>query len=294
MPRRPTIAASLAALLLVGPAIAPADFPGRDALPAIPSAEAASDLPIDELSPDLATYLARSGQGVGVRVVDLVTGESWAKNAQVPYVMASSVKVLLLVTYLDKLERTKRDLTRTDRVRLRRMITRSDNSAASYYYRKIGGAAGIERFLVASKLGTAGWTRHPESWGFSMITPRLMSAVIAWLARGRILTKSHRTYALGLMRRVVRSQRFGVGATAPRRAVVAMKAGWVRGPTGCWAVNSSGFVRAGKRRWVISVYTCAASYTTGVRVANGIASRVAAAMMARPVRRQTSTDPATP
>lgn len=274
--------------MLVGPAIAPADLPIRDA---IPSVAAVTDQPMGALSPELAAYLARRGTGVGVRVVDLVSGESWSLNGQVPYVMASSIKVLLLVTYLDRLERTKKRLTSGDRVRLRAMITRSDNSAASYYYRRIGGARGIERFLERSRLGTAGWTPHPESWGWSTVTPRLMSAVLSWLARGRILTKRHRTYALSLMRRVIRSQRFGVGATAPRRASVAMKAGWVRGPTGCWAVNSSGLVRVGRRRWVVSVYTCAASYATGVRVTNGIAGRVAAAMMARPARTSTGTTP---
>lgn len=283
MPRRPLTAVLLALLVLVGPAVAPPDLPLADA---IPSAAAVADLPMSELSPELGDYLARRGPGVGVRVVDLVSGASWASNGQVPYVMASSIKLLLLVTYLDRLELTRKSLTRGDRTRLRAMITRSDNSAASYYYRRIGGSAGIERFLIRARIGTNGYGRHPGSWGWSTITPRLMSAILARLARGRILTKTHRTYALSLLRRVVRSQRFGVGATAPRRAVVALKNGWVRGPTGCWAVNSSGIVRVGKRRWVVSIYTCAASYATGVRVTNAIASQVAAAMMKRPTTPQ--------
>jgi hypothetical protein len=66
-------------------------------------------------------------------------------------------------------------------------------------------------------------------------------------SRRRALTASDRSSPLWLIRNVERDQQLGVGVTARRGAWVEIKDSWVIGPTGRWALKSSGIVIRGCR-----------------------------------------------
>lgn len=237
---------------------------------------------ISALSSALGKYLAPFGTRVGVSVIDAVTGQAFGRNQNVRFIMASSMKVILMLATLDRAERSHTSLSAYQRSLMVAMIEQSDNNAASYFYGRLG-AAGVAAYL--HRIGLAGWQVYgpvPSWWGYSSLTPATMTALLARLDRGQILTATDRAYALYLMRHVTAWERFGVGDTAPTHAIVAMKNGWVPGPDGRWAVNSSGIVVIGGRTWIVSVYTRAnSSYAGGVYIVRHVAALVAAAMMSR-------------
>jgi hypothetical protein len=162
-------------------------------------------------------------------------------------------KVPIMLTFLDMIERQGRKPASHEMRLLTTMIENSNNASASVLYNKIGGAAGTARFL--RKIGVTGLQPNPKAWGYSLVTPLAMVNLLIRLYEGHILTGHDRQLALSLMEHVQANQRAGVGDTAPRGARVALKDGWVPGPDGLWAVNSSGIVIAGRETYIISVYT---------------------------------------
>jgi hypothetical protein len=164
------------------------------------------------------------------------------------------MKVPILLTFLDLIERQGREPTSGEMDLMRTMIENSNNDSASVlYYNKIGGAAGVAQFMQRIEL--TGLSPNPTAWGWSLITPLSMVQLLKRLYEGSILTAEHRKLALDLMEHVEADQQRGVGDTAPAGAVVAMKDGWVTAPDGLWAVNSSGIVMTNQQVYILAVYT---------------------------------------
>jgi beta-lactamase class A len=164
------------------------------------------------------------------------------------------MKVPIMLTFLDMAEQQGREPTDDEMGLLTSMIENSDNDAASaLYYGEIGGATGVARYL--HKIGITGLDPDPDAWGYSLITPMAMVNLLTLLYQGQILTAHDRQIALDLMENVEGDQQMGVGDTAPEGATVAMKDGWVPGPDGLWAMNSSGIVTVGQQTYIIAVYT---------------------------------------
>jgi hypothetical protein len=109
------------------------------------------------------------------------------------------------------------------------------------------------------RIGITGLYANPHAWGWSLISPLTMVKLLTRLYEGSILTAADRHLALYLMEHVEADQYWGVGDTAPKGAIVAMKDGWVPGPDGLWAVNSSGIVVTSRETYIIAVYTRANS-----------------------------------
>jgi hypothetical protein len=195
---------------------------------------------VSALSTSLASYLAKYGSRVGVEVEDVTGRTLYSYNASGTFITASSVKVSIMLAVMARAEAAGRSLTTTEKSLLTVMIEQSSNSAASALYAEIGGRAGLASW--ARKFGISGLV--PEgagaSWGYTTIHPSTMVAILEKLRLGRLTNSTDRAYALSLMRHVISSQRFGVGTGSPSGATVAMKNGWVPGPDGLWAVNSSG------------------------------------------------------
>jgi beta-lactamase class A len=210
---------------------------------------------IDALDAGLATYLANLGPRVGVAVTDVTRGVSYTYNAGHAYVSASSMKVPIMLTLLSQHEEQRRRLTAGERSLLTTMIENSDNASASALYAAIGYQAGITAFMRQIGLSGLRPASPVRGWGWSMITPRTMAALLQRLKAGTILTAKNRALALGLMEHVQASQQWGVGDTRPAGATVALKDGWTLGPDGLWVANSSGIVTAGDEVYVIAVYT---------------------------------------
>jgi beta-lactamase class A len=198
--------------------------------------------------------LAVSSGIMNAVVYDVTHRRYYIYNAPGQFLVASSMKVPIMLTFLDMIERQGRRPSRYEMVLLRTMIENSNNdSASALYYGEIGGAAGVNRFM--QRIGITGLSPDPNAWGWSLITPLTMVKLLTRLYEGDILTARDRHLALYLMEQVEADQRVGIGDTAPIGSIVAMKDGWVPGPSGLWAANSSGIVMMGRETYIIAVYT---------------------------------------
>lgn len=216
-------------------------------------ASGAASAGIDALSPDLAAYLAGQGGNVGVAVYDESRNVYYTGNADSGFIMGSSNKIPIMLTYLAMVEGAGRSLTGDEAALMTAMIENSDNGAAQSLYETLGYDPTIASYLQS--LGISGYAADPNGWGWATFPPRAMVRLLTLLHDGRILNSGDRAFALSLLANVEADQRFGGGDTAPSGASVAMKDGWVVGPDGLWDANSSGIVSVGGETYIISVYT---------------------------------------
>lgn len=207
----------------------------------------------DALDPDLEGYLSNLGGQVGAVVYDVSRGITYEYNPQGAFIVGSSIKVEIMVALLTQLEAQGREPNSNEMSLLTTMIENSNNDSAQALYEEIGDAPGMAAFM--SSIGVGGLNPSPGTWGWSTMTPLTMVQVLALLHGGKVLTPQDRNLALNLMENVESDQQVGVGDTAPTGATVAMKDGWVPGPDGLWAMNSSGIVTLGSETYIISVYT---------------------------------------
>lgn len=208
----------------------------------------------DALAQDLEAYLEQQGHDTGAAVYDLSQGLYYTYNADTPFVMASSAKVPIMLTFFTMVEQQHREPNGGEVNLLTAMIEHSDNDAAQALFDEIGGAGPMNAFMRGA--GIDGFAADPDAWGYSTITPLAMVRLLTLLHDGKVLQSvQHRQLALNLMEHVEPDQQVGVGDTAPANATVALKDGWVPGPDDLWAMNSSGIVTVGSETYIIAVYT---------------------------------------
>jgi len=267
----------------VVPVGAPADAVGWVPAAALTSRDPGrvSALTIDVLDPGLAAYLERWKDQAGVSVVDLTTGRTYGFNDEVHFITASSVKVPMMLTLLRQLEAAGRPPSASQIDLMTGMIERSDNAAASRINAQIGDRQGLIDFAVAFGLfGFRPGSTHDQGWGWGTITPAAMARLFVLFEQGAVLdVPADEALARELLGNVIRSQRVGVGSTAPTGARVLMKNGWVAGPDGRWVFNSSGIVTTATGSWAIAAYTAHnASLGEGQAIVINICRKVAAAL----------------
>jgi hypothetical protein len=207
---------------------------------------------LDALSPELASYVARQGGAMGVAIYDLTRNRSYISNDTTTFTLASSAKVYILCAYLNAIERQHRAPSGYERSEMTLMIEESDNNAAQWLYNRIGQATGQARYLAS--IGITDYVGRGYDWGWARLSPADMVRILTLLQTGQILSAADRAFALSLLGHVELG-RWGVGDTAPPGAHVYMKDGWVTGPDGRWAQNSSGIVVVDEETYIISVYT---------------------------------------
>lgn len=199
-------------------------------------------------------HVARSGIVMNTVVYDVSHHRYFTYNASTLFVTGSSMKVPIMLTFFDMIEREGRKPSSYEYGLLRTMIENSNNdSASALYYGEIGGAAGVASYM--RRIGIRGLYPNPHAWGWSLIYPSTMVHLLTRLYEGTILTASHRSLAFYYMEHVEADQQVGVGDTAPKGATVALKNGWVPAPDGLWAMNSSGIVMLGRETYIIASYT---------------------------------------
>jgi hypothetical protein len=137
---------------------------------------------------------------------------------------ASVLKAMLMVAYLDRPSVANRPLRSADTSVLYPMITRSDNAAASRLDELIGDA-GLD--ALAERVGMTRFRAASPIWGESLITPRDQTRFLLHI--DRYIAPRHRAYALHLLASVIPSQRWGIGAVAPRGWKLYFKGGWGSG-----------------------------------------------------------------
>lgn len=233
----------------------------------------------DVLSPDLGAYFANLGSNVGVSVYDLSRHSYYTYNANNQFMMASSAKVPIMLTFLDMVEQQAREPNDNEMNLLTTMIENSNNdSASALYYGEIGGAQGVANYM--QKIGISGVNPNGDAWGYSTISPQAMVNLLTLLYTGKILTPSHRNLALSLMEQVEPDQQVGVGDTAPSGATVALKDGWVTDDNNFWVMNSSGIVTLGQETYIIAVYTQGLnSLDDGQAIARHVAGAIASQLI---------------
>lgn len=163
------------------------------------------------------------------------------------------------------------------------MIRRSDNSATTTLWRKIGGQPAVQAlFNQVAPDATAG-----SSWGLSQVTAHSLLAVENEVAYpGNLLTPESAAAINSLMATVQSDQRWGIGAGTPDGVVFENKNGWLDDAstnnrfsgTSSWTVNSVGHVHGVAPNGQPVDYTAAivsrgnANYPTGQDTLNRVAS----------------------
>ncbi len=207
----------------------------------------------DTLSPDMASYLSQLGENTGVSVYDVTHQRYYSYNESTPFITASSMKVPIMLTFLDMIEQQGREPSDDEMNLLTTMIENSNNdSASALFFNTINGSQGVTSYM--QKIGVSGLQADDDAWGYSQITPQAMVNLLTLLHDDKILNSNHRALALHLMQNVETDQQVGVGDTAPANATVALKDGWVTDTDNLWAVNSSGIVTADNETYIVSVY----------------------------------------
>ena len=165
------------------------------------------------------------------------------------YISASVVKAMLLVAYLDAVQRGREPLSRRARSTLGRMIHVSDNDAADAIHRAVG-HRGLYR--VARRAGMRRFTIERSSWASSQITAadqvRFFSSIIG------LTPPRYRPYARRLLSNIVGYQSWGIPRVARPRYRVFFKGGW-RPYRGGQLVHQAALLDSGSRRLAIAVLT---------------------------------------
>jgi beta-lactamase family protein len=186
----------------------------------------------------------------------------------VQYSSASLVKAMLLVAYLDRREVRRRSLRQSERRLLGPMIRLSDNDAASSIYARVG-PGGLNR--LAHRSGMRGFAANPV-WGGCQVTARDQARF--FLRIRALLPKLHRKYALGLLRRIVSYERWGIPPGAPQGWTPFFKGGWFNDDDG-WRVHQAALLRLGGRQIAIAVLTRGSpTLEYGAATITGVTSRL--------------------
>lgn len=246
---------------LVAASVRSAPAPGApSASPSVDSAAAARA--------QVAAYLAQYGPHTAFALLDLVTGDKILYRENSAFETASIVKVDILAALLWQDQRSGASLSPSQRELATRMITESDNDAATALWDQIGAASGLADAntafgLTATSPGQDGW------WGRTTTTAadqlRLLQVVTD---PSGPLDSSSRSYLLGLMSQVESDQRWGVpGAAGARATGVYVKNGWMTRSAGDgdWVVNTIGrIVEPGHDRLIVVLSNSNATESSGI------------------------------
>lgn len=207
------------------------------------------------MSRGLRSVLHHRASIVAIRVQDPHLGIGcWYRESR-HFDSASAVKATILAALLRKADAEHRALTARERWLAWRMITESDNGAATALWNDVGRYR-LGRFLRLAGmrqtvLGPTGY------WGLTRITAHDELILLRHLLQPNpVLTKSARRYELHLMARVTPAQRWGVTAGVPGRFTVHVKNGWAPlPPVPGWFVNSIGCFTHADQNYSVVVLT---------------------------------------
>jgi beta-lactamase class A len=215
-----------------------------------------------------ATDFAQARTGSASFAVIDERGRLHGYRSDVQYSSASLVKAMLLVAYLDRKKVRRRALRPGERRLLGPMIRISDNDAASAIYERVGegGLTGLAR-----RAGMRSFAPNPV-WGGCQVTAADQARL--FLRIRALLPKLHRKYALGLLRSIDSTQRWGIPPGSPPGWGIYFKGGWFPDDDG-WRVHQAALLRNGQRRISIAVLTRGSpSLGYGAATISGVTSRL--------------------
>lgn len=207
-----------------------------------------------QLSKDITAALKGRASTVSVALYDRTTRTTCTLRATSKYDSASVVKATVLATLLWDNAKNNRYLTQRETDLTTKMITKSDNDATTSLWKQLG-VGKINAFLKAAGMthtvpGSGGY------WGLTQITAQDEQRLLTLLtSKNSVLSDSARSYQLGLMKKVVSSQRWGTPAGALTGTTVQVKNGWLQRATHGWRVHSIGAFTGNGHDYALTVLT---------------------------------------
>jgi beta-lactamase class A len=235
------VAAGAIALAVSLPTVASAavagDREGARAVCTSDSNEPTGHLRAEHIEKDINESLRGRDSVASVALYDRKTGISCTYDENRQQDAASVIKPVILGALLFQ---SKGPLTGEDDALARKMITTSDNTAATTLWNKLSDLTNpatpnpikIQEFL--DQAGMKNTILDKEgNWGLSQVTAadqlKLLQVFTHDGGTGApVLPQEARTYALNLMNQVESDQRWGAPAGAPKDAVVQVKDGWLQ------------------------------------------------------------------
>lgn len=207
-------------------------------------AAAASSPQLQTLEQQLASLLEGQPANVGMAALDLRSGELVSVRGDVPFPMASTVKVAVAANYLSQVEYGRRSLDdriagRSARSLLEAMMIRSDNQATDILMRDLGGPETLQAWLVQQGVSGIRIDRNiaqllrskRDLWeAKDSSTPRAMVTLLQKLDSGKLLRPQGRSYLLDVMARC-QTGKNRMRALLPASARVQHKTGTLSGYT---------------------------------------------------------------
>jgi hypothetical protein len=196
-------------------------------------------------------------------------GDVHGRNEHETFQAASVVKAMILAAELQRVADAGRRLDPAIAAELRRMITVSDNDAATSVFARVG-PEGLD--AVAHRAGMEDF-RSSTTWGASEISAADMAAMFAVL--GRVLPERHERFGLGLLGSIVPDQRWGIARIASERGwSVRFKGGWRLDPDGQVVNQAAELRRDGAERAIAVLTDRQPSMGYGIETVEGIADRL--------------------
>ncbi|MGW5697139.1 serine hydrolase, partial [Streptomyces asiaticus] len=207
-----------------------------------------------KLSKDIAGALRGRSGTVAISLRDHTTRTRCTLRANQRFDSASVVKVTVLGTLLWDAQRHHRGLTKREKTLAKAMITKSDNASTSKLWKQLRPAR-VKAFLRAAGMD-ATVPGKDGYWGLTRITANDQERLLELITHpNTVLTDASRTYILSLMGKVIREQRWGTPAGAPRGVRIQVKNGWLERSSHGWRVHSVGAFTGGGHDYTLTVLT---------------------------------------
>ncbi|MEJ7657382.1 MAG: serine hydrolase [Thermoleophilaceae bacterium] len=217
-----------------------------------------------------AAAYARARRGNASFAVVDTDGQVRGIDTRRSFASASVVKAMILVAYLDLVERRRTSLTDTERLQLAEMIRRSDNASATQLVNAVG-SSGLRR--VARRAGMRGTKPQVQPWGLTETNAEDQARLFARI--DELVPSRYRSYARRLLRTIIPEHRWGIPRTAPRDATVLFKGGWLPDEDGAWRVHQIAKVERGPKQLAVAVMTDGnPSQSYGEDTVRGVAARL--------------------
>ncbi|MFJ1990685.1 serine hydrolase [Streptomyces asiaticus] len=206
------------------------------------------------MSKDIAGALRGRSGTVAISLRDHTTHTRCTLRANQRFDSASVVKVTVLGALLWDAQRHHRGLTKREKTLAKAMITKSDNASTSKLWKQLKPAR-VKAFLRAAGMD-ATVPGKDGYWGLTRITANDQERLLELITHpNTVLNDASRRYILALMGKVIREQRWGTPAGAPRGVRIQVKNGWLERSSHGWRVHSVGAFTGGGHDYTLTVLT---------------------------------------
>ena len=217
-----------------------------------------------------AAAYARAREGNATFAVVDTAGRVSGIDARRSFVSASVVKAMILVAYLDLVERRGTPLTDTERSQLAEMVRRSDNGSATQLASTVG-SDGLRD--VARRAGMRATRPQAQPWGLTETNAEDQARFFARI--DELVPARNRGFARRQLGTIIPEHRWGIPKTVPRGSTVLFKGGWLPDDTGAWRVHQIAKVERGGRELSVAVMTDGnPSQPYGEDTVRGVAARL--------------------